>query len=265
MQSMTEKTELVVAATEAAQWDAYRATGDASARGALLERHLGLVYLNARRMAKRVGTMADFDDLVSAGTLGLVQALEAYDPARGHTFSTYAMRRIHGAMLDELRMLDWRPRSVRRQERAIRTVVDDLERSLGRSAEPSEVARALGVPLEAYWRMRENGEGRRWCSLQADRAQDGSVNGVHEETLADSEAMTPFSKLEREDQVAALAHLLHRLAPRERTILALSFYEELSLKEIGATLHVSESRVCQIRTRALKRLRELVASEGFSG
>lgn len=243
-----------------ALWRRYRGTGDPEARTQLLDRYLGLVHHVARQVAVRVSDVVEVDDLVSAGTMGLVQALESFDLSRGLAFSTYAMRRIRGAILDELRSRDWVPRSVRAKGRQMAAMVAQLEGRLGRAPEPQEVARALALDMETYWRWREEVDGAVLVSL------DGSMTAEHneslslEETLSNSTASLPGDRLDQQETVAAIRGAIGTLPPKERTVLALYYYEELNLRQIAEVLHVTESRISQIRTQALKRLRQQLAS-----
>jgi RNA polymerase sigma factor for flagellar operon FliA len=242
-----------------ALWQRYRATGDPAARTQLLDRYLGLVHHVARQVAARVSDVVEVDDLVSAGTLGLVQSLESFDLSRGLAFSTYAMRRIRGSILDELRSRDWVPRSVRAKGRQMAAVVSQLEGALGRSPEPKEVASALSLDLETYWRWREEVDGAVLVSLDGSMSVDHAEAASLEETLQDVSAAVPGEALGHEETVATLRHAIGMLPPKERTVLALYYYEELNLRQIAEVLHVTESRVSQIRTQALKRLRQRLA------
>ncbi len=239
-----------------ALWQRYRATGDPEARTQLLDRYLGLVHHVARQVAARVSDVVEVDDLVSAGTLGLVQALESFDLSRGLAFSTYAMRRIRGAILDELRSRDWVPRSVRAKGRQMAAVVASLESRLGRAPEPAEVAGALSLDMPTYWRWREEVDGAVLVSLDGSLSLDHAEAASMEETLPDHAARVPGEALDDEETVAALKQAIGMLPPKERTVLALYYYEELNLRQIAEVLHVTESRVSQIRTQALKRLRQ---------
>ena len=237
-------------------WARYRTDGDPDARSALLDRYLGLVHHSARDMANRVGHAVEFDDLVGAGTLGLVQALEGFDSLRGLAFSTYAMRRIRGAILDELRSRDWRPRSVRSKGRQLAAVVGALEVRLGRAPEAQEVASAMGIDLRTYFRMKEDVDGGVMISLAGTVARGGDDALSLEETLADPDVSEPVEKVGKAETLERLKAAIAQLPPRERTVLSLYYYEELNLKQIAEVLHVTESRISQIRTQALKRLRE---------
>jgi RNA polymerase sigma factor for flagellar operon FliA len=215
----------------------------------LLEQHLHLVRIVARKLAGRLGGAVEVDDLVSAGTLGLVQALESYDLNRANSFATYASRRIHGAMLDELRRRDWVPRSVRSKARRLQQASGRIESVLGRAAAPREMAAVLEIDLPTYWS---------WCN---------TVDGAVQMSLDDVPAFCPsgpettfgldsLAALAREEQVEILAAALASLPERERQVLVLYFYEELNLREIASLLHLTESRISQIRSAGLARLRQ---------
>lgn len=239
-----------------ALWIRYDQHRDPEARTQLLDRYLGLVHHCARDMAGRVGHAVEFDDLLGAGTLGLVQALEGFDLSRGLAFSTYAMRRIRGSILDELRSRDWRPRSVRSKGRQLAAVVTALETRYGRPPGPDEVARAMGVDVATYYRMKEDLNGGVMVSLAGTVARGGDEGLKLEDTLADPTGGEAFEEVGKRETLTRLRLAIGRLPPRERTVLSLYYYEELNLKQIAEVLHVTESRISQIRTQALKRLRE---------
>jgi len=239
-----------------ALWQRYVKHKDPEARSQLLDRYLGLVHHSARDMAVRVGHAVEFEDLVGAGTLGLVQALEGFDLSRGLAFSTYAMRRIRGAILDELRSRDWRPRSVRAKGRQLAAVVSALEVRFGRTPEAEEIATAMGIDLQTYFRLKEEVSGGVMISLAGTVARGGDDALRLEETLADPDADAPIETVGKAEALSRLRLAIARLPARERTVLSLYYYEELNLKQIAEILHVTESRISQIRTQALRRLRE---------
>jgi RNA polymerase sigma factor for flagellar operon FliA len=241
-----------------ALWARYRRTADPQARTQLLDRYLGLVHHSAHQLARRISRDVEVDDLIGAGTLGLVQALEGFDPGRGLAFSTYAMPRIRGAMLDELRTRDWMPRSVRMRSRQLQGARADLQHRLGRQPSHEEIAKALAIDLPTYWRWQEEIDGRVLLQLDAghEDAEDHAPRLA--ESIADALAVDPGESLDDQDAVARLRDAFDRLGQRDRLVLSLYYYEELNLRQIGEIMHVSESRISQIRTRALKRLRELV-------
>jgi len=237
-------------------WKRYREEGDCDARAQLLDQYLGLVHHSARELATKIPQSVELDDLISAGTLGLIQALEGFDPSRGHVFSTYAMQRIRGAMLDDLRSRDWLPRAARSRARKLAQAVATLEGQLGRPPEHPEIAAELGVDMEAYWRQWADCD--RTCLMPLDAATPDSLPGTArlEETIGDPDAEDPAQFVTREDGLVHLREAIAGLPQRERTVLSLYYYEELNLRQIGEVLHLTESRVSQIRTQALRRLRE---------
>lgn len=239
-----------------ALWLRYRESGDIDARAGLLDRYLGLVHHAAHELSHRVGSAVELEELVSAGTIGLVQALEGFDASRGLSFSTYALPRIRGSMLDELRARDWKPRSVRARARKLQDAASRLERRLGRTPLPAEIAEEMGLELSAYWQLREQIDGGAMVRLDAP-ATDGQQAVPLYETIPDEDAERPDAPLDQQDQLGQLRSAIASLPQKERTVLSLYYYEELTLKQIGAILHLTESRVSQIRTKALQRLREL--------
>lgn len=240
-----------------ALWKRYRRNGDQAARSALLERHLPLVRLLARKLAARIGGAVEVDDLISAGTIGLIQALESYDLSRANSFATYASRRIHGAMLDELRRRDWVPRSVRAKARRLQRTSGKIEAVLGRAPVPNEVAAALEIDLPTYWSWRNSVDGAVQVSL--DDSPSGDVTERVQMFMMNQE--TSLDGITKEEQVETLAQTLGRLPERERTVLVLYFYEELNLRQIAGMLNLTESRISQIRTAALARIRGMLMAE----
>ena len=169
-------------------WQDYRSKGDPMARARLLERHLGLVHHVARQLGERFPSEIETDDLVSAGTLGLVRALESFDPSRGLEFSTYAIPRIRGSILDDLRDRDWVPRSVRAKARQVHGAVSKLESLLGRAPTPQEIAHVLELDMPTYWRWRREIDGTVPVSFDGPIAPDRHDAPSLEETLTDPTA-----------------------------------------------------------------------------
>jgi len=237
-----------------AQWERYQATGDSVARAWLLDRNLGLVHHAAREAVRRGSRTIELDELVSAGTVGLVQALEGFDPGRGQAFSSYAMPRIRGAILDELRAQDWRSRGGRTRTRALDRAQAKLEQQLGRRPDPQDVADATGVDLATYWRWNAERGNRPPVRLEP-AAGDAETAGIAD-SVADPAATSPEEALDRDQSLSAMRQAYRNLSEKDRLVLAFSYEEGMSLREIAQMLHVTESRVSQIRTRALARLRE---------
>ena len=240
------------ARSDARLWARYRVSRDPAARAQLVEQHLGLVRYVARAIARRI-VQVETTDLESAGTLGLLRALDRFDPSRGIAFSTYAVQRIRGAILDDLRASDPAPRSVRRGARQLAAATSRLEQRLGRRPAPIQVAEALGIDLPTLWRWQAAPAPARTLSLDDPTCSarlEAAVGGpALQETLLETE------------QTACLEAAIARLPERERAVVVLSFDEGLTLREIGRRLEVTESRVSQIRSQAVRRLRDLLPTD----
>jgi RNA polymerase sigma factor for flagellar operon FliA len=224
------------------------------ARDALLRDNLSLVHHVARKLARRLADDADLDELVSAGTLGLMSAAESFDPGRGLAFSTFAVPRIRGAILDELRRQDHVPRSVRRKTRSMAHARESLMHSLGRTPSSREMADALGVDRDTLFRWTAEVETAVHLPLDGHRLGAEDERPTRAELLG-SDTERPDERIAREEQVAAMRDAMLALDDQERTVLALYYFENLRSREIGELLGVSESRISQVRARALGRLR----------
>jgi RNA polymerase sigma factor for flagellar operon FliA len=215
--------------------------------------HMRLVYHIARRIQLGAGNSVELSDLVSAGTIGLLHAIDSFDTTRNIAFSTYAMPRIRGAILDDLRRADPASRSVRRHQREIRRAEDALSNAFSRTPKHGEVAAELGVDAETLWR---------WKGAAADVIQVAleDAEPMHRSAPAPAAPCEDVqANIEREQRVARLREELLSLTERERTVLALYYVEELKLREIADLLGLTESRISQIRTSALADLRERMA------
>ena len=228
---------------------AYSQRPSARETEALVMRHAELVKRIAYHLAGRVPASVEVDDLIQAGMLGLLEAAANYSEGRGASFETYAGIRIRGAMLDGLRKLDWAPRSVHRKARAVAKAIRELESEYGREARDVEVAERMGMKLSDYHRIVEDSAG---CQISSLTTEEGEM------TLTDGSA-DPFRDVVDEDFRAALAEAISNLPERERLVMSLYYDDELNLKEIGAALRVSESRICQIHGQALVRLQARLA------
>ncbi len=231
------------------------AAGDTIAREQLLKEHLGLVHHVARQMSRTLAVKADFDELVSSGSIGLMSALEAFDVSRGLAFSTFAAPRIRGAILDELRRQDHVPRSIRRKTREISQAREALGRVLGRAASDKEVADHLGVDLPTLWKWRSDVEGAHHVPLDRSPSESETLAPTPIEVLADDNNDSVDDVLTREQEVHHLRDAILRLKEQERTVLSLYYFEEMKLHEIADILQLTESRVSQIRSKALQKLR----------
>jgi RNA polymerase sigma factor for flagellar operon FliA len=239
-------------------WLRYRKLGDQAARAELLGRHLGLVHHSARKLLRSGAQGLGLEDLIGAGTLGLVQALEGFEFTRGLAFSTYAIPRIRGAMLDEMNRQQWAPRSVRVRRRMIGHSRATLQQCLGRDPSEAEMARSLKVDLPTYWRWVSDSEGRKLVGLDLVGALNDEETALHE-TIADRNAEAPGDEVTEREQLEELREALKSLPGPDRLVVTLYYFEKLKLREIGETLGVSESRVSQIHSRALARMRAKVS------
>ena len=227
-------------------------------RDRLVMAHLPLVKVLAQRLAQRLPAQVEFNELVSVGVLGLIEAATRYQPTLGVPFEAFARRRIHGAMLDSLRSVDSVPRSVRRQRRDLDAAIARLRAELGREPAESEIAAAMEMTPEEFDRSLEQ---LRVCEAATVRPLDSA--GPDGESLLDvtiDPGEGPAAQFERGELRRRLAAAIVTLPDRERTILALSYEQELTLAEISRVLGVSESRVCQLRSLAISRLRSTLAT-----
>ena len=211
--------------------------------------HADLVRRIAHHLAARLPASVEIDDLVQAGMMGLIEASRSYDADQGASFETYASIRIRGSMIDEIRRGDWVPRSVHRRAREAAGIIRKIEQDSGRAASATEVAAAMEMPLTDYLRVMEDAARGQVLSLESrieDQGElDTPVNG----------GPTPVQVFERGEFGRELARAISALPEREQLVLSLYYEQEMNLKEIGAVLGVSESRVCQIHGQAVVRLR----------
>jgi RNA polymerase sigma factor for flagellar operon FliA len=244
-----------------ALWRSYRETGDPEARAELLGQYIGLVHHTVRQIAARVGDAVEFDDLVGAGSLGLVRAFEGFDPDRGIAFTTYATQRVRGAVLDELRAADRLPRGARAQARAVTQMRATLAQRFGRSATPEEIARELGIDVATYWEWSDLAHGGGVVPLDASINSGTAAAPPIAERLSNPDAPLPDAGLETDDRRRVLREAIARLPEQQRTVLALCYDEGLTLRQIAEVLHVTESRISQVRTAAIRALRDQVQPE----
>lgn len=234
-----------------------RAAAEAGAdRDRVLTEHLGLVRFIARQVQRGMPADSDFDELVSAGTIGLIAAHESFEVERGLAFSTFAAPRIRGAILDELRRQDHVPRSVRRKARELSRAREALGTTLGRAPNDRELAEHLEVELEVLWRWEADVEAAAQLSLDQKRSdQDGDTVAPIDMLPSDS-GPSVEDELTREREVELMRDAILGLKEQERVVLTLYYFEELKLHEIATVLGLTESRVSQVRSKAIVRLRE---------
>lgn len=229
----------------------------------LTQQHVGLVHHVARQLARRLHDKVNLDELVSAGAIGLMQAAATYEAARGLTFSTYAVPRIRGSMLDELRRSDHMSRGGRKKARALSSAREALTHRLGREPKAEELATELGVSLDTLYAWEMDVDGATEVSLDVGPRsvrEDGAPQMTAAAAIPDERSPSVEEQIGQDERVALLGVAMKRLRPQERTVVALYFYEELTLQEIAQVLGLSASRISQIRGEALSRLRALIAS-----
>jgi len=206
------------------------------------------------RIAVRLPSYVDAEDLKSIGVVGLIDAANKFDPERGIKFSTYAEHRVKGAILDELRSMDWVSRSVREKSRKLEKAYREVEQTLGREASGAEIASFLDIAVSEFNNLQNQSAAVSVLSLDAS-ARDSEGGGSMGEIVADHKAENQFATLSQGRTAGRIAAAIGTLPERERMVITLYYYEDLSLKEIGLILGVSESRVCQIHTKAVVNLR----------
>ncbi|MBV8064294.1 MAG: RNA polymerase sigma factor WhiG [Actinobacteria bacterium] len=244
-----------------ALWREYRSTGNEAIRDRLIVTYAPLVKYVAGRLGSGLPAHVDDEDLVSYGLLGLIGAIERFDPDREIKFETYAIARIRGAIIDELRALDWVPHSVRSRARDIERAIAELEGKLGRAPTDEEIAGKLGITDEE---LNESlSEISRSSIAALDELWTVSGSGGDQvaliDTIEDTEAPDPQGSLSQTELREAIADAIARLPEREKLVVTLYYYEELTLREIGEVLGVTESRVSQLHTKAILRLKARLA------
>ena len=233
----------------------YEALSPAINCEALVLKHADLVKRIAYHIAGRLPSHVELDDLVQSGMIGLLEAAQNFSANRGASFETYAGIRIRGAMFDALRKLDWAPRSVHRRSREVAAAVHAVESRTGREATDADVAARLGVSLGEYHEIVRDGLD---CHLlRLDESDDDETGSTLDRIPSDT--LDPQSEILGDAQREAVIRAIGFLPERERMVLSLYYEQELSLKEVGAVLGVSESRICQLHGRALLRLRGILA------
>lgn len=241
-------------------WQTYLAEPTDESREALILHYAPLIKYVAGRLAIGLPSNVEIDDLISNGIFGLIDAIERFEPERGIKFETYAIARIRGAIIDSLRENDWAPRSIRQKARELERVCSELENRLGRTARDSEISEALQISMDQFNQMISEIS----CATVSSLDELWQVGGADEDSvrlidLVKDGSEDPSDLVENEEIKSILAAAIDALPERERLIISLYHYEGLTLREIGATLDVSESRVSQIHTKAILRLRSRLA------
>jgi RNA polymerase sigma factor for flagellar operon FliA len=225
----------------------------AAERDALIHQTFPLIKHVAHRLATRLPSNIELRDLVNAGVLGLLDAIDKFEPDRNVKFKTYAEVRIRGAILDSLRNLDWAPRSLRRRSKDLERTSTDLTQKLGRPATDEEISEAMGEDLENFHALVDQLHGLAIGSF--DNVNDSEDCDSYLNYCSDDGANNPYAKFETNELSSLLTDAIDALPEKEQLVLSLYYYEEFTMKEIGALLGVNESRVSQLHTKAMLRLR----------
>ncbi len=223
-------------------------------REQLIQDFVPVIKYMALRLAMRVSSGLNVEDLISAGTVGLLDAITKFDPSREIKFRTYAEFRIRGAMLDEIRAMDWVPRSMRERIGKIQHAANEYTKRKGRPPTEAELANELGIATEEVDETLLQAKGSVVLSLDDLGSNDDDSHPILD-ALADRDQPNPLESLLSEDTRKVLAEAIDRLPERQRLVLTLYYFEELTMKEIGATLSVTESRICQLHAQAMIRLK----------
>ncbi len=242
--------------TEEELWKIYKKTKDKKIREHFVKQYAPRVKYVAGKIAIGMPQNVDFDDLVGYGVFGLLDAIEKFDPNKDIKFKTYAVTRIRGAIYDELRSIDWVPRSVRQKAKELERVIGKLENRLGRSAKDEEIAKELGISVRDLRTLILKISGASILSLSdvwyvGDESDKVSVM----ETIESPRSLNPDVIVEREEVKNIIVQAISDLPDKEKKVLILYYYEDLTLKEIGEVLQVTESRISQLHTKAIMRLR----------
>ena len=242
--------------TEDELWLEYKKTRSPQLRDKFIRQYMPLVKYVAGKLAVGMPGSVEFDDLVGFGQFGLLDAIEKFDPGKNVKFKTYAVTRIRGAIFDELRQLDWVPRSVRQKSREIEDTIVDLESKLGRTATDAEIAEKMGVSEAEYQQTVMKVSGTSVLSLN-DVWYSGNDNDHMSigDSIESPSSLNPDVIVEREEIRKVIVEAINELPEKEKMVIVLYYHEDLTFKEIGQVLEVSESRISQLHTRANLRLR----------
>ncbi len=234
-------------------WEQLHRTHRDEFRNILMEHYTYLVKYAAERLYSKLPDKVELDDLISAGIFGLMDAIDAYDPGRGVKFETYCSPRIKGSILDELRSMDWVPRLVRARAHQLTRVMQSLETHLGRKPTEKETARELDMDMEEFNRLRRDANAVSVVSLDTRYSDGDSDKDVREiDVIKDGKSQDPLTEAQKRDLKSLLTKGFTRA---EQLIVVLYYYEEMTMKEIGATLDLSESRVSQMHSSIIQRLK----------
>jgi RNA polymerase sigma factor for flagellar operon FliA len=239
-------------------WQRYHqqtADSKTDTENSLVQRYLPLVSTVVNRLAMTLPEHVDQDDLYSVGLVGLLQALRNYNPACGTSFETYARVRIRGAMLDELRRMDWVPRTIHEKARRIKDVLGELEQKLGKTPSEAQMAKAMNMTVREYAELLDEVRPAAFVCLDAVNASEDGDSGPLYEVIADQAHEGPVEKVSNNELKAVIFERLKELPEMQRKVLALYYLEDMHLREIAEVFHLTESRICQIHAQAILSIR----------
>lgn len=239
-------------------WIKYTKSKDGKIKQLLIEEYLYLVKIMAGRMYNYYGSKIEYDDLVGFGVMGLIDSIERYDVTKNIKFETYAQIRIRGAIIDNIRKLDWIPRSLRKKSKEIQNSMMKLENKLGRTPSNKELAEYLDIPIEEVESILADISTFNMTSLEEILINKGEHN-----IADDSRENTPENLYEEKELKEILADTIDRLPRKEKTVISLYYFEELTYKEIGHILELSESRISQIHSKAILELKNKLIRKGL--
>jgi RNA polymerase sigma factor for flagellar operon FliA len=226
-------------------------------RDALMVEYLPLVKYLAHRISIKLPNHVELDDLINSGVIGLIDAIEKFDVHRGIKFKTYAEFRIRGAIYDGLRSLDWVPRSVRKQKKEVEDCCQVLQQQLGRAATDEEISHKLGIGIEEFYKILDNLKGvtlGKFVELNALDYQDEDDSAIA--FIPDTSADDPYYVFQKAELTKILADAIRKLPEKEKYVVSLYYFDELTMREIGQVLSITESRVSQLHTKSMLHLRE---------
>lgn len=239
-------------------WQRYHRQVDPDAENDLIAKYLPLVASAVARLAMTLPDHVDRDDLHSVGLVGLLQALRNFDPSCGSSFETYARMRVRGAMLDELRRMDWMPRSIHEKARKLQNAMLQLEQQLGTPPTDAQMARALKIPVPEYLQMINEVRPATFVCLDALNSSDDSDGGSLHEIIGNAEAEDPVEQTSQQELKQLIFERLKELPTVQRKVLALYYIEDMHLREIAEAFNLTESRICQIHAQAILSIRAYV-------
>ncbi len=240
-------------------WQMYSKNKDPELRNRLLQKYLGVVHYVVSKLFKSIPTYVERNDLVNIGVIGLGEALDRYDPYFGIKFETYAIPRVKGAIIDELRKQDWIPRSLRSKSNMIKKVVEDLEQVYRGDVPDNEVAQQLGISESEYqhWQSQVN----QTNVISLDKPNQNYDEHNLYDVVEDEGSTNALESLEDEEMKKILVRVIKKLPEKARLAITLYYFEHLTFKEIGKILHVSESRISQIHSETTERMRRMIKQE----